>query len=277
LTVADDLPIVAVVGGRRISLASLERRTADVRRGPRGRHLPPDGGQVSIGIRRWVVQELVTEAVIAHEAEAAGIIAPDLDPDAGARGRLSASAVGRLVETVTADVTVSRREVRGYYVRNSDRFRRREARRVRHILCPDSASAQDAMRHLAAGADMAALAEAVSTDAGTRTRGGELGDVHRGEMSGPFEDAIFAAPVGIVVGPIRTEHGWHVARVDAVSEASCVPYAEARPTIETDLLAAERSRVFGAWLEDRRAALTVIEPGFEHPADPVHGLPSHRH
>jgi hypothetical protein len=277
LTVADDLPIVAVVGGRRISLASLDRRADDVRRGPRGRHLPPDAGQVTIGVRRWIVQELVTEAVIAHEAEAAGIIAPDPDPDAGARGRLTASAVGRLVETVTAGVIVSRREVRSYYVRNGDRFRRRPARRVRHILCPDEGSALDAIGRLAGGADMAALAEAVSIDAGTRTRGGELGDVHRGEMDGPFEDAISAAPVGTVVGPIRTEHGWHVARVEAVSDASCVPYAEARPAIETDLLAAERSKVFGAWLEDRRAALAVIEPGFEHPADPVHGFPSHRH
>ena len=146
-------------------------------------------------------------------------------------------------------MTVTRREVRGYYVRNGDRYRRREARRVRHILCPDVATAQDAIRRLDAGADMAALAEAVSIDVGTRTRGGELGDVHRGELSGPLEDAIFSAPVGTVFGPIQTEHGWHVARVDAVSAASCVPYAEARPAIEADLLAAERSRVFGAWLE----------------------------
>jgi hypothetical protein len=277
LTVVDDAPVVAVVGGRPISLASLDRRMADVRRGPRGRHLPPDGGQVSIGVRRWVVQELITEAVIAHEAETAGIIGPSSGTDPRADGRLTASAVGRLVETVTADVTVTSREVRGYYVRNGDRYRRREARRVRHILCRDATTAQDSIRRLDAGADMAALAAAVSIDAGTRMRGGLLGDVRRGELSGPLEDAIFSAPVGIVFGPIQTEHGWHVARVDAVSAASCVPYADARPAIEADLLAAERSRVFGAWLEDRRAALAVIEPGFEHPADPVHGFPSHRH
>ena len=142
MTVVGDPPVVAVVGGRPISLASLDRRMADVRRGPRGRHLPPDGGQVSIGVRRWVVQELITEAVMVHEAEAAGIIAPSSGTEPGADGRLTASAVGRLVETVTADVTVTRREVRGYYVRNGDRYRRREARRVRHILCSDGATAQ---------------------------------------------------------------------------------------------------------------------------------------
>ena len=273
----DDPRVVALVGGRPISLARLDRRMSDIRRGPRGRHLPPDGGQVSIGVRRWVVQELVTEAVLVHEAEAAGVIGPSPDTDPGADGRLTASAVARLVETVTAGVTVSPRDVRGYYVRNRDRFRRREARRVRHILCSDVATAQDALRRLAAGTDMAALAAAVSIDPGTRTRGGDLGDVHRGELSGPLEDAIFSVPVDTLFGPIRTEHGWHVARVDAVSAASCVPYAEARPLIEADLLAAEQSRVFGAWLEARRSALAVIEPGFEHPADPVHGFPSHRH
>jgi parvulin-like peptidyl-prolyl isomerase len=107
--------------------------------------------------------------------------------------------------------------------------------------------------------------------------GGDLGDVHRGELSGSFEDAIFSADVGVVFGPIRTEHGWHVARVEAVTPAAPVPYREARPAIEAELLAAERSRVFGAWLEERRRALVAIEPGFEHPADPVHGYPSHRH
>jgi [acyl-carrier-protein] S-malonyltransferase len=277
LTVIADQPFVARVAGRAITLEQLDRRIADLRRGPRGRHMPPDGGEVSVSVRRWVVQELVTEAVMRLEAERVGIIAPGRERDGGPDGRLTEPAVARLVETMTSDVTVSRRAIRSYYVRNGDRFRRPAARRVRHILCPDRESALEVIRRLAAGADMAALAGAMSTDVGTRTRGGDLGDVRRGELSGSFEDAIFAAPAGTVIGPVQTEHGWHVARVDAVSEPSCVPYAEARATIEADLLAAERSTVFGAWLEARRVALAVIEPGFEHPADPVHGFPSHRH
>ncbi len=212
-----------------------------------------------------------------HEGQAAGIIAPTESTDPVTDGQLTPSAVGRLVEKVTADVTVTRREVRAYYVRNGDRFRRREARRIRHILVADEAAAHDAVRRLARGADMSELAWAVSIDAGSRTRGGDLGAVHRGEFSGPLEDAIFSAEVGSVTGPIRTEHGWHIVRVETVSPASCVPFAEARPAIEAELLGVERSRVFGAWLEDRRSALAVIEPGFEHPAHPVHGFPSHRH
>jgi [acyl-carrier-protein] S-malonyltransferase len=79
------------------------------------------------------------------------------------------------------------------------------------------------------------------------------------------------------VGPIQTEHGWHVARVEVVVEESYVPYAEARPAIEAELLTAARASAFAVWLEQRRADLVTIEPEFEHPAHPFHGLPSHRH
>jgi hypothetical protein len=280
------VPPVAVVGERPISLARLEQRVAEIRRGPRGRHLPPDGAFEGVGVRRWIVQELVTEEVLAHEARALGLVdtVPGGEPGAetGAEGgvtspRLPPAVVARLVELVTATANVARRDVRAYYERNPDRFRRRAARRVRHILLADEAAAARVVRSLAAGEEMGTLAEALSTDTGSRTRGGDLGEVHRGELTGPLEDAIFGAAIGAVVGPIRTEHGWHVARVEAVSEESLLPYAEARPAIEAELLDAARTQLFAEWLEGRRTALAVIEPEWEHPAHPIHGVPSHRH
>jgi hypothetical protein len=272
---------VAVVGGRSIPMSRLEQRMAEMRLGPRARHLPPDGGVESVGLRRWVVQELVTEAVLEHEARAAGIVGAPAGSDLGAGGsttsQLSASVIARLVERVTGSVTVGRREVRAYYVRNADRYRRPETRRVRHILVDDEAAARSAMDRLVDGDEMGELAAGLSTDAGSRSRGGDLGDVHRGELSGALEDAIFGAEVGALIGPIRTEHGWHVVRLEAVTPATTVPYREARQEIAAELLAAARIEAFGDWLARRRAAIAVIEPGFEHPAHPIHGFPSHRH
>ncbi len=264
---------VAIVAGRPISHARLEQRVAEVRRGPRGRHLPPDGGFESIGLRRWIVQELVTEEVLAHEARSLGII----DAGGGTESALPRAALARLTELVTASVTIAEPDVRAYYERNRDRYRRRGARRVRHIVLSEEASARRVVRRLARGDEMPALAAALSTDVGSRTQGGELGDVHRGELTGPLEDAIFGAEIGQIIGPIRTEHGWHVARVEAVAPESSVPYDEVRAAIESELLIDARTRAFGGWLERRRSALAVIEPEFEHPAHPIHGVPSHRH
>lgn len=276
---------IATVGGRPISIERLEERVAEVRRGPRGRHLPPGDGPESIHLQRWIVQELVTQEVLAHEARAAGIAGTQAasperhTPGAGPSSPtgMPALAVARLVDHVTASVTVPSREIRAYYQRNRDRYLRRESRRVRHILLADAASARRVVARLGAGDDMAALAATASTDPGSRARGGDLGDVHRGEFTGPFEDAVFAAEVGAVIGPIRTEHGWHVVRVEAATPASDVPFAEARSAIEAELLTEARTRKFEAWLEGRRAALAVIAPEYEHPAHPIHGLPSHRH
>jgi [acyl-carrier-protein] S-malonyltransferase len=234
--------IVAQVAGRPISLADLEAREADLAAGPRARHLPPGDGPGRAYARRWLVRELVTEALVANELAAGG-------------GDLRS-----LVERVTATAAVSDEDVRDYYVRNLDAFRRPERRRIRHVVLPDEAAA----RRLA--------------DAGAA--GLERGDdvtVGRGELTGALEDALFGAPVGAIVGPIATEHGWHVARIDAADPSSLAAFDDVRPGIEAELLLAARRRAFEDWLERRRSELASVMPEFEHPGSPAVGLPTHRH
>jgi [acyl-carrier-protein] S-malonyltransferase len=275
-------PVVARVAGRPIRMSHLDERMRVVRRGPRGRHLPPATGVQPIGILRWMVRELVTEAVLVHEARTAGVIGPrtgpaDREHETTPGSALSPPAVAALVEKVTGSVAVDEHDVRDFYDRNRDRYHRPEARRVRHVLLADEASALRVIERLAAGETMAAIAAAESIDAGSRGQAGVLGDVHRGELSGPLEVALFDAAIGQTIGPVRTEHGWHVARVEAVVPDALAPFAEVRQAIEAELLAAARTLAFGAWLDERCDALAVIEPGWEHPADPIHGVPSHRH
>jgi hypothetical protein len=254
---------VAVVAGLPIRASDLERRIAAMRRGPRGRHLPAGDWIASAEHGRWILQELLTEAVIAHEA---GVTAP-----------VGAAAIARLVDRVTGSVAVEDTDVHAYYERNRDRYRQPESRRVRHILLADEASARSVVDRVVAGEDMAGLAATESIDRGSRPQGGDLGDVHRGELTGALEDTIFGAPAWAVAGPVRTEHGWHVIRVEGSQPEAAVPYDEARADIEAELLAAARVTAFSAWLDARSSELTVIEPGYEHPAHPIHGLQTHRH
>jgi parvulin-like peptidyl-prolyl isomerase len=232
--------------------------------------MPPDSATPSVTVRRWIVQELVTEEILHLEARRAGV------EDEGSL-RPSRTAMTRLVNLVTRVVTVPEREIRAYYERNLDLYRRPEVRRVRHILLADEAASDRVLRRMEAGEAMEDVARAASTDTGSKQDGGYLGDVRRGELAGPLEEALFAAEVGAIIGPCETEHGWHVARVEAVVPSTTAPYAEVREAIEAELLAAARGRAFEEWLEGRRMALAVIEPEFAHPADPIHGVPSHRH
>jgi hypothetical protein len=207
--------------------------------------MPPGDGPESLNTQRWVVQELVTEQILAHEAEAAGV--EDVD---------------RLVEHVTAQVAVDEGDIRAYYARNSDLFLRPEVRRITHFVVRDGTTAQSLATRLVAEGPEA---------------GGELLDVRRGELAGLLEDELFAAEEGALVGPVATEHGFHVARIESVIPQSVAPYEEVRSVIEEDLLVAARNRAFDEWLDGRRQELATIEPQFEHPAHPIHGIPSHRH
>jgi hypothetical protein len=269
------VPHVASVAGRPIPLSRLEERVVQLRRGPRGRHVPPDGGAESLTFRRWIVQELVSDEVLAHEARAAGIT-HDTEGSSRVRG-ITPAALDELFALVTADVSVDEDDAHAYYERNRDLYRRPERRRVRHVLVADERPAIDVRARLDAGDDIADLARRLSTDRGTRGAGGDLGFVRRGELCGELEEAIFAASDGDAVGPVHTEHGWHVARVVAVAGETVAPFADVRDGIEAELLLDARSRAFGEWLAQRRSELAVVEPAYEHPGHPIHGTVRHRH
>jgi [acyl-carrier-protein] S-malonyltransferase len=268
---------VAVVAGRPITVAQLDERAAAIRRGPLAGRLPDrgEGGPEGRRGRRFVARLLVDEAVIRHEAARARV-AEVGEPEAGTAGDLRA-AVRALFELVTADVEVPEAAARSCYERTLDRWRRPETRRVRHVLLGTEAAAAAVARRARAGDDLAALARRHSLDDTTAAAGGDLGELRRGDLVGPFEQAMFGATPGAVTGPVRTSFGWHVLRVETVTAASVTPYQTARPALVADLLAAARGARFDAWLDGRRAAVARVHPDYQHPGDPTVPDTVHRH
>ena len=91
-----------------------------------------------------------------------------------------------------------------------------------HILLnivtgPDSMKTIQKARALLAqarsGADFAKLARENSQDYGSAMQGGELGWGSKDRWVKPFADAAFKARVGDIVGPVRTQFGWHIIKV----------------------------------------------------------------
>lgn len=106
--------------------------------------------------------------------------------------------------------------------RGGDRAKMVEQSRVRHILIrPDEATSDDAAeakirelyQQLQEGASFAALARAESDDPVSGSDGGNLGWVSPGQMVPRFEEAMMAAEVGKLAGPVRSQFGWHILQV----------------------------------------------------------------
>ncbi|MDR2866483.1 MAG: peptidyl-prolyl cis-trans isomerase [Methanomassiliicoccaceae archaeon] len=78
-----------------------------------------------------------------------------------------------------------------------------------HILVDTEKKAKD-IRELAYGGEkFADLAKKYSKCPSGR-KGGDLGWFGRGSMVREFENAAFSAEKGAIVGPVRTEFGWHL-------------------------------------------------------------------
>ncbi len=58
--------------------------------------------------------------------------------------------------------------------------------------------------------NFAVLAKENSSDSGSKDKGGDLGSFVKGQMTPAFEDAVFKANVGEIVGPVETDYGYHI-------------------------------------------------------------------
>ncbi len=86
--------------------------------------------------------------------------------------------------------------------------------RASHILVKDESAAKRLLSELGSGADFSALAKKHSM-CPSGASGGDLGFFGKGQMVREFEDAAFSAPVGVAVGPVRTQFGYHIILVTA--------------------------------------------------------------
>lgn len=73
--------------------------------------------------------------------------------------------------------------------------------------------AKDLLRRARGGENFGTLARDNSEDYGSRVQDGDLGWMPRGGWVKPFEQAAFGARVGDIVGPVRTQFGWHIIKV----------------------------------------------------------------
>lgn len=126
-----------------------------------------------------------------------------------------------------------------------------------HILVETEEKANELKAQVEGGADFAELAKASSTDTGSGANGGDLGWFGLGMMVKPFEDAVVAAEIGKVAGPVQSQFGWHIILVKETRVA-------AQPTLDDlrDELAAElEQKAIETHITDLMAAAKVEKPG----------------
>lgn len=143
---------------------------------------------------------------------------------------------------VADDVELTEEEVQAYYRESANRYLQDERRRASHILIPfgdDEEQAQEQARALAerarAGEPFAELARQHSADSGTAEQGGDLGLATRSQLPPALADPVFSLSEGEIAGPVRSDFGFHVVRLDEVVAGGPLPLEQVRAELEREL------------------------------------------
>jgi peptidyl-prolyl cis-trans isomerase D len=146
---------------------------------------------------------------------------------------------------LAAKVPADEAAQRAWYQEHKEELTQPEQVHARHILVKTEgrtdADAQKilegARARLAKGEDFGALARELSDEPAAKTSGGDLGFFGRGQMVPAFSEAAFGAQPNTLVGPIKTDFGWHLIEVLEKRPAGTQPFEQVRPMIAQRLSA----------------------------------------
>ena len=84
------------------------------------------------------------------------------------------------------------------------------------------------------------------------TKGGDLGEFGKGQMVKEFEDAAFTAEIGAIVGPVQTQFGYHLIKVEEKKDAAVADFEEVKNSIRNQLLQQRQNKVYSDKVKELR-------------------------
>lgn len=237
--------VLATVDGNPITLGHLVALSN--RLPPQYQNLPDDV------LLNGLLDQLIDQQLLA-DVQAAG---PDGDPvsirlhlENERRGALAGIAAEAAVRDAVDDA-----KVQAAYDKQVTEFQPQPEFHAAHILVDSEDKAKALKAEIDGGADFAAVAAANSSD-GSAASGGDLGWFGPGQMVPEFEAAVVTMEPGTVAGPVQTQFGWHLIKLEEKRQSAAPALEAARPVIEDQL----RQDALQAKIAELRAAAKIEKP-----------------
>lgn len=154
---------------------------------------------------------------------------------------------------VLKNVEVSEEEMKKFYEENPQHFQKGASVSAKHILVKDEAKCQEILEMITSGARVFEEAAQEFSTCPSGQKGGDLGEFGKGQMVKEFEDAAFSAEIGQVVGPVATQFGYHLIKVEARKDAETIAFEEVKEQIRRNLLSQKQNQAYSAKAAELKA------------------------
>ncbi len=231
--------VLAVVGGKQITNADVDAMIASM--GQQGQaYMSPQG-------RAMILEELIAQKLLLLDATRNLYEREPAFKEQLARVKedlLINYAVGKVV----SGVRVTDDEAKKFFDENPDQFMGQETVSASHILVDSEEKANELLAKITAGEVSFEDAARENSSCPSGAQGGSLGEFGRGQMVPEFDSACFSMEVGEVRGPVQTQFGYHLIRLDGKKAAETLHFGDVREAITRQLTmekqqAAYRSKI----------------------------------
>lgn len=231
----DNLQIVAKVNGQPITLAEVD--AAIIAMGPNGqKYNNPEG-------RKLVLEQLINKKLFLADA-AKNLY--EYDPKFKAELQrikeemLANFAIAKAVE----GVKVTDDEAKAFFEQNKDSLVSGETVNASHILVDSEDKATAILEEINSGKISFEDAARKNSSCPSSEQGGNLGEFTRGQMVPEFDEACFSMAVGEIRGPVKTQFGFHLIKLNAKNEAKAIEYADIADQIKEKLISDKQQEAY---------------------------------
>lgn len=148
------------------------------------------------------------------------------------------------------DITVTEEEEKAFYEENKAQFGKGATVNAKHILTDSEEKCQTILKNIESGEKTFEDAAKEFSTCPSGAQGGSLGEFGKGQMVKEFEDAAFDAEVGKVVGPVKTQFGYHLIKVEEKNEAKTAEFEEVKGQIRQQLLGMKQNEAYEAKVKE---------------------------
>ena len=226
--------ILAVVNGEEIKQSEVDNFIQAL--GYRGAQFNNEEG------RKRLTDELINRKLLFFDAKKSGLDKDEIyvkEVKKQSEELLKDFAMANIINSVR----VSDEDLKEYYESHKDSFKVQPTFTASHILVESEDLANEIKEKIDNDGDFTELAKEYST-CPSKEQGGDLGTFQQGQMVKEFENALLENEIGDIVGPVKTQFGYHIINIKDKTEGKVKSFEEAKNEVKQTLLQLKQQQAY---------------------------------
>ena len=161
------------------------------------------------------------------------------------------------INKAVSGVRVTDAEAKEFFDANPEQFAGEKTVNASHILVADEAQAAEILAKINAGEISFEDAAKEYSSCPSSAEGGCLGDFGHGQMVPEFDQACFSMAEGEIAGPVQTQFGFHLIKLNKINEAEPMQFEQVKEQLKQSLMGEKQQNAYQSKLNQLKILYPV--------------------